>query len=77
MPPFAAATPGEAERRFRTACAEPGSDFARYPGDFSLYQVGVFDTSSGGLQAMVPPVFVCQAVVDQVVEDVRRLRHGS
>jgi len=70
-PPFAAPTPGTAERNFRTACSEPGSDFHRYPGDFNLYQVGYYESHSGLVEACIPPQFVCSAITTELAE-VRR-----
>lgn len=76
-PPYCAATPGEAERNFRTACSNPESDLHRYPEDFTLYQVGFFHNESGQLEALVTPSFVCAAKVDSTVAAVRELRHAS
>lgn len=68
-PPYTASTPGEAERRFRTACSEEG-DLKRYPTDFNLYQVGFFNNVAGLVESVVPPVFVCSALVE--LNEVRR-----
>lgn len=39
-----------AMRSFENACSQLGSIYNTHPGDFTLYYVGTFDTSSGVLE---------------------------
>lgn len=54
LPPFTAATFGMAERMMRDAMRQD-TPLARYPGDYTLYQIGTFSQRTGALAA-VPPV---------------------
>jgi len=53
-PPFVASRAAAAERMFRQAATEKGSQFWQFPGDFDLFLIGSFDASSGLVKAVVP-----------------------
>lgn len=59
MPPFYERSDGAALRAFSAAIGDPKHLFARNPGDYVLYHVGMFDDSSGLLQPVIGnPVLV-------------------
>lgn len=41
--PFSMLTTGEAIRGFITSLNMPDTDYCKYPGDFTLFEVGTFD----------------------------------
>lgn len=45
--PIYAATTAVAIRMFGAACNDPKTDFARYAGDYTLFEVGTWDTTTG------------------------------
>ena len=47
MPPFAASTPGEAERNFRQACCDAESVLSKFPQDFNLVPGGFLEQHGG------------------------------
>lgn len=47
MLPFTQMTQGEAIRAFSDVCNDPDHAFARHPGDYTLFDLGCFDTDSG------------------------------
>lgn len=51
MQPFFADTPGIATRNFQTNVNSEQSIFNKYPNDFVLYEIGVFDDAKGLLIA--------------------------
>lgn len=67
--PFVAPTAGSAARAVRMAVAEPGHPYQRYPADYELYQVGLWDRLTGTVHQQVSegpegtrsvePLFVC------------------
>lgn len=54
-------TRGIALRVFAEACANPQSPMSQYPADFSLYEVGDWDASSGTLVGHKVPEYVASA----------------
>jgi hypothetical protein len=54
-------TQGIAKRSFVDAVAAPKSRLARYAADFTLYEIGQFDPTSGCLIGHKVPVFVMSA----------------
>lgn len=61
-PPFYQQTRGLAERVFAGLCTDPDTTVSKNPGDFELYEVGSFDTDTGRLEVLVPPVMLTSAV---------------
>lgn len=47
---------GEAERSFSDVVNDGTSDYAKHPGDFTLFHVGFFDDASGQVQPLPSPV---------------------
>ncbi|UDN67587.1 nonstructural protein [robinz microvirus RP_61] len=56
--PWCAQTVNMALRHFGDACANPdeSNQWRKHPADFSLYQVGEFDTTLGVITPVVLPV---------------------
>jgi len=46
-PPFIQRNNADATRNFAQAAAEPNSQLAQFPSDFSLYFIGTFDSETG------------------------------
>lgn len=67
LQPFFCRTIGEAVRSFTEAVNDPGKQFGRYAGDYSLYRLGEFDDNSGKFDSG-EPVHVVSAF--EVVEEV-------
>ena len=55
-------TAGLATRAFADACADSRSPMAQYPEDYSLYELGTFDPSSGQILGHRLPSLVVSAV---------------
>lgn len=68
LPPFCVRAKGEALRSFSTAVNDTTHQFSKYANDYTLYELGTFDDSSGSF-TVVPPVRVISAVECLVVED--------
>lgn len=47
LPPFVAHTEALAMRLFGDLCREPGHDFNRHPGDYTLFRIGTYDDATG------------------------------
>lgn len=45
---------GEAERAFSGVVNDGKSDYYKYPGDFTLFEVGAFDDSTGVVTPITP-----------------------
>lgn len=54
--PFFQNTVGQALRSFQDAVNDPQVAFSRHPGDYVLYQVGVYEDSTGEFGSQIPPV---------------------
>lgn len=54
--PFFARTAGEAVRMFEDAVKKPDSGFFAHPGDYSLFDLGSFDDSTGKFEMPTAPV---------------------
>lgn len=52
MQPWYARTRGEAIRSFTEAIQNPESMFHKYPGDFTLFEVGTWDDQTGAIQML-------------------------
>jgi hypothetical protein len=46
---------GEAERSFADVVNDGKSDYAKYPADFTLFEIGSFDDVTGVLTALAAP----------------------
>ncbi len=55
LEPFAAETAEVAIRVFSQACKSEGHQFARYPADYTLFEVGAFEAESGMLMPLETP----------------------
>lgn len=55
MEPFCAPTAEMAIRGFREACNAKGKPFNTFPEDFTLFQLGEFDQSTGKLLGLTAP----------------------
>lgn len=53
---------GQAERVWVDLCNGPDSMLSKHPEDFTLFQVGEFDDSSGEIRSIHPAVQVMSAV---------------
>lgn len=49
LQPFFAPTTATAQRSFEAAANDQKSDFHRYAGDYTLFEVGTYDTDTGEL----------------------------
>lgn len=52
--PFCGKTDNEGIRMFMAAVCDSGTAIARFPADYSLYRLGIFDDSSGSLEPCSP-----------------------
>lgn len=57
LQPFFALTKDMAMRGFAMALEQAGSEMCRFPGDFTLFELGEFDDSDGSVKSS-PPVSV-------------------
>ena len=55
LPPFCAKTIGEAEREVTELLRNKESRFYRYSDDFTLFELGTFDSSLGFVENLVQP----------------------
>ena len=62
MPPFYVRSRGEAIRSFMDACADPKHQFVRNSGDYTLFQISVFDDASGAYEWANEPQRVMSAL---------------
>lgn len=46
-PPFPAPTHGAAQRLIKDTASSDGNQLGKYPDDFALYHIGIFDDSEG------------------------------
>lgn len=65
-------TSGLALRAFADACADSRSPMAQYPEDYSMYELGTFDPSTGVISGHRLPVLV--ATASSVIEQLRIAR---
>lgn len=56
--PMFLSTAGLATRMFVEACADPKSELAKYPADYSLFEIGSYDPATGVLEGMTPKVIM-------------------
>jgi len=60
--PFFAINDGHAIRSFTDLANDPNTTIGRHPGDFSLYEVGLFDDQHATLVATTPARHVVDAL---------------
>lgn len=48
-------------RGFTDACCAPGSELAKYPNDYMLYELGTWEPNSGEIVGHKHPIFVKSA----------------
>lgn len=70
LQPFFVRSRGEAVRSFTEACNDGKSQFAKYPGDYTMYFVGKYDDQSGMFLADGSPSRVIGAIEVHVVDSV-------
>lgn len=70
MQPFFAFTQGVALRSFAGACRDPEHEFSKFPEDFTLFELGAFDDSTGEFDCYPAP----QSVVVGAVIKAREVR---
>lgn len=61
MRPFFVPTVGMAVRSFQDEVKNPDSPMAKHPGDYELFQLGVFDEESGKFENAVAPRSLARA----------------
>lgn len=61
-PPFIQKTHGEAERTFQELSNDGKSQIAKYPEDFDLYYLGVWDDNAGKIETLDTPMHIVKAI---------------
>lgn len=56
LPPFYAPTAGSALRSFMDAISKADHPFGKYPEDYTLFELGSFDDSTGKFDCLSTPV---------------------
>jgi len=64
--PFFSPTEGIAKRMFNSLVNDPGSNVNKYPGDFKLYFIGIYNENTAELESTTP---LYLAVGTQYVSD--------
>lgn len=59
--PFFVPNDGIARRVLSEWVRQPGSDVAKYPAEFMLFEIGEYDNESALLTPTVPTVMICSA----------------
>ncbi|AXH74896.1 MAG: nonstructural protein [Microviridae sp.] len=67
LPPFYARNKGEAIRSFADAARNKDHNFAKYPEDFTLYELGTFDDETSTFELPIPARV---ASVSEVMPDI-------
>jgi len=62
LPPFYARTNGEAIRMFQNSIADGQSNFAKWPADFILFELGEFNEDNGVITPLDAPKSLGSAV---------------
>lgn len=63
LQPLFARTTAEAMRMWKSACAQEDSNFYKYAGDYTLFEIGTFDDSTAELRALLTPVNLGLAIM--------------
>lgn len=53
---------GEALRSFEEEIRSGKSPLSKYPADFALYRIGVFNSTTGHIEGLAKPEFIMEAV---------------
>lgn len=61
-PPFFASTDGAAVRSLQDLVNDQNTTIGRHPSDYTLYCIGTYDDSNGGLSPAAPLLHVMDAV---------------
>ncbi len=61
LTPFFESTTGQATRAFSDAINSPDHPFGRHPNDFTLRELGTFDSDSGLIESHKHPIHVAEA----------------
>ncbi|AXH73810.1 MAG: nonstructural protein [Microviridae sp.] len=61
-PPFLSTNAQTAKRDFSIAVIDPTSAISKAPEDYTLYDIGTFDSDSGLVNPASPPVYICSAL---------------
>lgn len=56
LQPFFSRTTGLAIRSFETAICEDGHQFARHPGDYTLFELATFNAATGIFESLATPL---------------------
>lgn len=56
LPPFHERGSGAAIRAFESAVHQDGHQFNRHPADYTLFEIGVFDDSTAGIEMHVAKI---------------------
>lgn len=56
LQPFFADTTGIALRDFETACNDSAHQFARHAGDYTLFEIGLFDERKARFENLTTPI---------------------
>lgn len=60
--PFFSQTKGTAIRSFQETVNDPNSPFHKYPDDYSLFEIGIFDDEKGTIEALDIPQVIGNAL---------------
>jgi hypothetical protein len=58
LQPFFSPTKGTAIRAFSDAVNDSQSQFFKYPDDFTLFELGTFNDSTGGIELLKQPLAI-------------------
>lgn len=62
LPPFVVSVEAQAVRACYDAVCDKGHAFGKHPGDYSLFDLGVFDDATGVIESLTVPVLVVSFV---------------
>lgn len=62
LPPLFARNKGEMLRNFADGVADPKSQLARHPGDYSLFELGTWDDDKCVFTTLKAPIRLCLAL---------------
>lgn len=66
--PFFCPTVAVGIRSYQQAANDPDTMFARFPGDYTLFEIGTFDQETGTLEQLEHPINHGLALIHQVSE---------
>lgn len=73
LQPFFSQTTGTAIRSFQSAAADEGHDFHRHGADFTLFEFGEFDQSTGTFDLLKSPKNLGNALQHSQIAEARSL----